>query len=261
MPRSSRFSRVMSDRARGLVCLGLLSLPLAALPEEYVVRPGDTLHDIGTRHGVSYVDIGYHNHLVDSVDLIHVGQVIDIPEEAVQVPERDRYFYTSHHAVHTRAGLYDRFADHITSKGGSPRSSPPMIPLIPQVLQKTPSFSVAAPKLCTDTFLAGADSGAFTLSLDPRRDRFRIEGPGGPYEAFAVQGGLIITNGLTETTLDVDMAINVAATPPYQKKNPDALWVLIPSVPAAWQLVFQQNRRRALHSQVYHRAHEVGLCR
>jgi len=47
---------------------------------KYVVQPGDTLSEIGARYGVNVYEMWWANRdQISDIDLIHPGQVINIP--------------------------------------------------------------------------------------------------------------------------------------------------------------------------------------
>lgn len=78
----------MSHRPRLAAALGATAaaaVPTVAAATTYTVRPGDTLTAIATRHGTTVSALVEANHLADP-DLIHVGQLLVIPDTAAGLP-------------------------------------------------------------------------------------------------------------------------------------------------------------------------------
>jgi LysM repeat protein len=86
--------------AAALGATAVATIPSAVFASSYVVRPGDTASDIAVRHGTTVAALLDANHMA-APELIRVGQMLQIPDESLTLPE---YARGAHDAETYRVG-------------------------------------------------------------------------------------------------------------------------------------------------------------
>ncbi|HKR99762.1 MAG TPA: LysM peptidoglycan-binding domain-containing protein [Candidatus Dormibacteraeota bacterium] len=92
--------------AAALGASAVAAIPSAVVASTYVVRPGDSLGDIATRHGTTASALQQANNL--SGDSVRVGQLLAIPDQRVALPAYTQHAAdTESHSVRAGEGVFE----------------------------------------------------------------------------------------------------------------------------------------------------------